>query len=166
MYRLPILSGLALQLGGAALGITRRALQVHVERTRTRLEVYTKNPKAQSVGAQSRIAEAAAELVAAELLLRRAADGFERIAARGEPATLPERAELKWHAAYAIELCRRATERIFAAAGAHAVYDDSRLQALFRDMNTACHHAAVDFDGTAEMFGRMTLGLPPATSLV
>jgi alkylation response protein AidB-like acyl-CoA dehydrogenase len=166
LYRLPVLSGLALQLGGAALGIARGMLELHVERTRTRLEIYTKNAKAQSVGTQSRIAEAGAELVTAELLLRRAADGFDRIAARREPATVPERAELKWHAAYAVELCRRATERIFAASGAHAVYDDSRLQALFRDMNTACHHATVDFDGTAEMFGRMTLGLPPGTSLV
>jgi 3-hydroxy-9,10-secoandrosta-1,3,5(10)-triene-9,17-dione monooxygenase len=60
----------------------------------------------------------------------------------------------------------RATERIFAASGAHSVYDDNRLQAVFRDMNTACHHAVVDFDSTAEMFGRVTLGLPPETPLV
>ena len=166
LYRLPVLSGLALQLGGAMLGIARRAIELHVERTRTRLEIYTKNSKAQSAGTQSRIAESAAETLTAELLLGRAADEFERIAASGELATIPERAELKWNAAYAVELCRRAVERIFAASGAHAVYDDSHLQTLFRDMNTACHHAAVDFDGTAEMFGRLALGLPLGTSLI
>jgi alkylation response protein AidB-like acyl-CoA dehydrogenase len=166
LYRLPVLSGLALQLGGAVLGIARRALELYVERTRTRLEVYTKDAKAQSAGTQCRIAESTAELVTAELLLGRAADEFERIAAAGEPATVAERAELKWSAVYAAELCRRAMERIFAASGAHAVYDDSPLQALYRDLNTACHHAAVDFDGTAEMYGRLALGLPPGTSLV
>ena len=64
------------------------------------------------------------------------------------------------------ELCRRSTERIFAAAGAHSVYDDSRLQALQRDVNTACHHATVDLDSAAEMFGRVSLGLDPGTPLL
>jgi alkylation response protein AidB-like acyl-CoA dehydrogenase len=166
LYRLPVLSGLALQLGGAVLGIARRAVELHVERARTRLEVYTKDPKAQSAGTQRRIAESSAELVSADLLLGRAADEFARIAAGGQPATVAERADLKWSAVYAAELCRRAMERIFAASGAHAVYDESPLQVLYRDLNTACHHAAVDFDGTAEMYGRLALGLPPGTSLV
>jgi len=166
LYRLPVLSGLGLQLGGAVLGMARRALDLHVERTRTRREVYTKNPKSEHGGMQSRIAEASAEILSAELLLGRAADGLERIAARSEPATVAERGELKWNAAFAVELCRRATERVFAAAGAHAIYDESPLQRLFRDVNTACHHAAVDFDSTAEMFGRLMLGVPLGTSLV
>jgi alkylation response protein AidB-like acyl-CoA dehydrogenase len=166
LYRLPVLSGLALQLGGAVLGIARRSVELHVERARTRLEVYTKDPKAQSAGTQRRIAESSAELVSADLLLGRAADEFARIAAGGQPATVAERADLKWSAVYAAELCRRAMERIFAASGAHAVYDESPLQVLYRDLNTACHHAAVDFDGTAEMYGRLALGLPPGTSLV
>jgi hypothetical protein len=51
--------------------------------------------------------------------------------------TVAERGELKWHAAYAVELARRATNRIFAGAGAHAIYDDSVLQTRYRDVNTA-----------------------------
>ena len=51
------------------------------------------------------------------------------------------------------------TDRIFAGAGAHGIYDDSALQTRYRDVNTACHHAAVDFDGNAEMYGRTRLGL-------
>lgn len=77
-----------------------------------------------------------------------------------------ERAELKWHAAYAVELARRATDRIFASAGAHSIYDDSVQQARYRDVNTACHHAIVDFDGNAQMYGRTRLGLDPGTPLV
>jgi alkylation response protein AidB-like acyl-CoA dehydrogenase len=166
LYRLPVLSGLAFQLGGAVLGIAKRALQLHVERTRERLEIYTIKFKAKNAGTQARIAQSGVEIVTAELLLRRIGEAFERIAASRSLATIAERAELKWHAAYVVELCRRATERIFAASGAHSVYDDNRLQAVFRDMNTACHHAVVDFDSTAEMFGRVTLGLPPETPLV
>jgi hypothetical protein len=34
------------------------------------------------------------------------------------------------------------------------------------DINTACHHAIVDVDSTAEMFGRVLLGLDPGSALV
>ncbi len=58
-----------------------------------------------------------------------------------------------------VELARRATERLFAAAGAHGIYDTSPLQRVFRDINTASHHAIVDFDNLAEAKGKMELGL-------
>jgi alkylation response protein AidB-like acyl-CoA dehydrogenase len=165
-YRMPVQPCLALQLGGALVGMARLALRLHVERTRPRVEVYLPRSKAQSAGTQMRIAEASAEITSAELLLFQAADRFEAIAASGQPAALEQRAELVWHAAYVAELCRRATERIFAAAGAHAIYDTSRLQTLFRDVNTAAHHAMIDFDSNAEMFGRVALGLDPGTPLL
>lgn len=33
-------------------------------------------------------------------------------------------------------------------------------------MNTACHHAIVDFDGVAELKGRVELGLEDGVGLV
>jgi Acyl-CoA dehydrogenase, C-terminal domain len=55
---------------------------------------------------------------------------------------------------------------VFASSGAHAIYNDSELQSRYRDVNTACHHAIVDFDGAAQTYGRTQLGLDPGTSLV
>ncbi len=34
------------------------------------------------------------------------------------------------------------------------------------DINTACHHAIVDFDSNAELFGRVRLGLDAGSPLV
>lgn len=164
--RLPVLVCLGVQFAGAITGIAEGALQLHVERTRTRREVYTGARKAEDVGAQMRVAESATELRLARTLTTTAADRCDEVAVTGDRLTVEERAELKWHAAYVAELCRRATERIFASAGAHAIYDDSLLQARFRDVNTACHHAVADFDGNARMFGRVLLGLDPGTPLV
>jgi alkylation response protein AidB-like acyl-CoA dehydrogenase len=166
LYRLPVLIGLSLMLDGVVLGTAQAALRLHVERTRSRREIYTGRAKAQAAGTQARVAHSAAELASAELLIDRVGTRLADVAARGRPADLEERAELKWHAAYAAELCRRATERLFAAAGAHSVYDDSRLQALQRDVSTACHHATVDLDSAAEMYGRVSLGLDPGTPLL
>ena len=166
LYRLPVLAGLTFLIGGPLIGLARRALQLHVGRTRARMEIYTGRAKAKSAGMQARIAESSAEITAADLLLAKVGDGFDALAALTEPATIEQRAELKWLATYAAELCRRANERIFSVAGAHAVYDGSTLLAIFRDMNTAVRHAVVDFDSNAEMFGRVRLGLDPGTPIV
>jgi alkylation response protein AidB-like acyl-CoA dehydrogenase len=147
-------------------GIADGALELHVERTSARREVYTGASKAENVGTQMRVAESATELDVAQSLLRQAADRCDQVALTGERLTIEDRAELKWHAAYAVELSRRATDRIFASAGAHGVYDDSLLQARHRDVNTACHHAMVDFDGNAQIYGRTRLGLDPGSPLV
>jgi alkylation response protein AidB-like acyl-CoA dehydrogenase len=166
LYQLPVLIGLSLMLDGVVLGTAQAALRLHVERTRARREIYTGRAKAQGAGTQMRIARSAAELTTAELLLARTGEELSALAASGRPANLEQRAELKFHTAYVAELCRRATERIFDAAGAHSVYDESRLQALHRDVSTACHHATIDIDTAAEMYGRVTLGLDPGTPLL
>ena len=164
--RLPVLVCLSVQLAGAVAGIAQGALDLHVARTVARREVYTGKAKVESVGGQVRVAESTTELSTARLLVRAAADRCDELGRTGERLTIAERAELKWHAAYVVELCRRATDRIFAGSGAHAIYDDSVLQSRYRDVNTASHHAVADFDANAEMYGRMQLGLDPGTPVV
>ena len=53
------------------------------------------------------------------------------------PMDAAAQVQIQWNASYAVELCRRATERVSAVAGAHAIYDTSELQRLHRDVNTA-----------------------------
>ena len=113
-----------------------------------------------------RIAESVIELHLARALIEQAADRCDDAARTGERLTIDERAKLKWHATYAVELTRRAVDRAFASAGAHGIYNDSALQARYRDINTACHHAIIDFDGNAQTYGRTQLGLDPGTPLV
>jgi alkylation response protein AidB-like acyl-CoA dehydrogenase len=166
LNRLPVLVCLSTQLAAAVIGIAAGAMRLHVARTAARRDVYTGAAKAAAAGMQMRIAESTTEIDLARCLVDDAADRGDRVGETGERLTVEERAELKWHAAYAVELCRRAVERIYGSAGAHAVYDDSRLQARFRDLNTACHHAIADLDTNAELYGRVRLGLDPGTPLV
>lgn len=164
--RLPVLVCLSVQLAASVIGIADGALELHVERTAVRREVYTGASKAENPGAQMRVAESTTELDLARMLIQSAADRCDLVARSGDRMTIDERAELKWHAAYSVELARRATDRVFASAGAHGIYDDSVLQARYRDVNTACHHAIADFDSNAQMYGRTRLGLDPGTPLV
>ena len=64
-----------------------------------------------------------------------------------------------WHQTRRIEFQGFVEAANFAVAGAHAIYDDHPLQRLHSDINTASHHAIVDFNGVAEIKGRLELGL-------
>lgn len=165
IYRLPTFGCLSVQMASAPVGIARAAIARYVERVSTRRTVFGQQ-LVDSPVVQCRIAESLAELRAAELMVRDAATTAERIVEQ-RWMTPEERVQMRWDAAYAVTLCRRAVERVFATDervfatdGAHGVYDHSLLQAYFRDISTACHHAIADFDSVSEAYGRTTLGLP------
>ncbi len=167
LYRLPVMGGLASMLAGSVLGMAEAGLAQFTDVTKVRREIYAGAKKAEKVGMQMRVAEAGGELASARRLVEANCvllDGA--LAANEPPVDLKDRVQIRWNAAYAVELCRRATERIFAAAGAHAIYDDHPLQRLHRDINTASHHAIADFDGVAELKGRVELGLDKDLGLV
>lgn len=164
VYVLPVLPCLATQLAACVLGIAREVLALFIERTRVRPDIYSgkgSGAKAHSGAMQRRVAEASVELTSAELLVGANCDAFDDIAARREPVDLPGLSRLHWRAAYAAELCRRAVERLYSGAGAHAAYDDAVIQQYYRDMMMAARHAAVDIDGAAELEGSLALGVGP-----
>ncbi len=160
LYRLPVMGGLATMLAGTVVGIALRGLDRFIEATRVREEAYTGASKANKPGIQMRLAESAGEVDAARALVEINAELLDGAMERNEPPLdIETTANIRWNAAYSVELCRRATERVYSAAGAGATYDRSPLQRWYRDINTACHHAIVDFDSVREARGRLMLGL-------
>ncbi|HSR56681.1 MAG TPA: acyl-CoA dehydrogenase family protein, partial [Candidatus Binataceae bacterium] len=147
----------------AVLGSAKFALQQFIERTIQRRVILTGASKAEHAPTQVRLAEAAAEIQSAELLLHDVLAEFDRISATGAPFPNELRVRAKWQAAYGAELCRRAVARMFSGSGAHAVYSPSALQAAFRNINVGAQHASIDFDSSAELYGRMRLGLSLAS---
>lgn len=166
LYMHPVLPALATQLAGCALGMAREMLARFVEHNRVREDVYDSSAKAQKASLQRRIAEASAEISSAEAMILQNCDRFDAFNEARRPADIDARAQLRWQACYAVESCRRAAERLFAGAGAHAAYDDSPIQASFRDISVVAKHAAVDFDGAAEIVGRLALGLDAGSFLL
>ncbi len=165
LYRVPVLCSLSAQLAGAVLGMARQMLSLFIEKTRVRPDIYSgegSGAKARSGTMQRRVAEASGEIVAAELLLGRNCDSFDEITEAKEPVDNETMALIRWQSAYSVELCRRAVERLYAGAGAHAAYNDSPMQQYYRDVMMASHHAAIDMDGAAELQGMSILGVEPA----
>lgn len=163
-YVLPVASCLATQVGGCVLGMAREMLSLFIEKTRVRPDIYTgegSGAKARSAGIQRRVAEASGEITTAELLLGRNCDIFDEISAARAPCDAATQSRLRWHATYAAELCRRAVDRLFVGAGAHAAFDGEPLQRYYRDVMMATRHAMVDLDTTTEMEGMSLLGVDP-----
>jgi len=73
------------------------------------------------------------------------------------PMSTQDRIQMRWDSAYVVELSRRAIERLFAAAGAHGLYEGNAVYRAFRDINTACHHAVIDFDTVSNLMGQFQL---------
>lgn len=167
LYRLPVMGGLASMLAGTVVGFAEAGLSTFVDATRVRRDIYAGGAKAAKAGIQMRVAEAGGEIASARRLIDRNCAALDMALRQNEfPMPLSGRIDLRWNAAYAVELCRRALERIFAVAGAHAIYDGHPLQRVHRDINTASHHAICDFDAAAELKGRLELGLTEGIGLV
>ena len=121
-----------------------------------------KNPygiaKATNPLMQKRVAKSAAEIAAARRLLDHMCDRFDALLAADQPPmSAQDRIQMRWDAAYVVELSRRAIDRLFAASGALGLYEGNPVYRAFRDISTACHHAVVDFDTIASLMGQLQL---------
>ena len=159
VYRTPILPGLAVHVAATTLGLARAGLDDAAERFGVQDDRYMGSSKSKRPGLHMRLAEANTEVRSAELLiddtlglLRQAADGAD---------SKQLRAQAKYQGSYAIELCRRALDRVTTAAGGRAVFDGSRLQQAFRDATMASQHQVADLDTVGEAYGRTRLGMDP-----
>src|SRR5215470_18013682 len=159
LYRLPIRPSLATMLLGTIVGMAERGLKLFIDQTRGRRDVYTGNMKVDSAGMQRRVAEAGAEIACAWALTQQNCDLLDEAMRHAPPMPIAQRAQARWNAAYATELRRRATNRLFEGAGAGAAHDSHVMQIFFRDMNTATHHAMLDFDSNVEIQGKSLLGV-------
>lgn len=154
-YRMPITGILQFTIATPAVGMARGALEAYIEQTAGRPE------RAAHMARQLRVAESAAEIDAAEALLR--ADG-EEIARRGRAGEeIRPKQQMKYlrDLAFAAILCVRSVDRLASAVGAHGVMDNDRFQRAFRDIHALANHVGVSWDLNAVPYGRTALGLDP-----
>ena len=156
-YRLPIFAGLSSMVAGSVLGMAERGIKEFIDKVKVRKDTRGA-PKWTNAIMQRRVAESSAELTSARLLLHNICDRLDAaMAADRPPMDADDRVQIRWDAGYVVELSRRAIDRVFAAAGAHGIYEGDPAHRAYRDINTACHHAIIDFDSVAELRGRSIL---------
>lgn len=78
----------------------------------------------------------------------------------GRPFSVEERLKLKGLTSFVSQHCRATVNDMVGASGASSFHNDQPLQRIWRDLNTVCVHAFVDWDATRELHGKHHLGLP------
>jgi 3-hydroxy-9,10-secoandrosta-1,3,5(10)-triene-9,17-dione monooxygenase len=165
LYKLPAVSLFAFVLGGVSLGIARGAIQHFAETTRNRLGAYTGRNIADFTNIQVHLAEASALADAAEAIMLRGCDEATQITEAGVVPSLQQRARYRRDGAFAVGLCTKAVDLLFAATGGAAVYERNPIQRAFRDVHAANAHYALNWDVNGAVYGRVALGLPPDAPL-
>jgi 3-hydroxy-9,10-secoandrosta-1,3,5(10)-triene-9,17-dione monooxygenase len=157
-YRLPPMSLLPFTLCSPLVGIAEGA----IEEFKRRLKGKTGPGRtSQSVALQLRLAESAAEVDAARLLVKTTTRELIDGASRGEFPDELALAATRRRYAFVARLCVQAVNRLFEASGGHSLYDSESMQRFHRDVHAGSHQAALYWDSIAEAYGRAALGLPP-----
>lgn len=161
-YRIPTASLLPWTLVAPLVGIAQGALDKFIEHASGGT---APGRRADSVGLQLRVAESAADVDAARLILRHdSAEVVERGAA-GEALGETEVARLRRDHCYVAKLAVQAVNRLFDASGGHALFDVDPIQRHHRDVHAGSHQIALLWDTSAQVYGRAVLGLPPDPGL-
>ncbi len=173
-YRIPLRSILSFTLASPVLGMAQGAVEG--------FEFGRQGSEA--AGLQMRLAESAAEIAAARALMQ--ADTRE-IFAKAEREEMPtfgrrilsaaprpaneygaafsvdDRVRYRRDQVYVSRLAVRAVDRLFEASGGHSIFANGELQRFHRDIHAATHHASLSWDGVAEQYGRVRMGLDPSS---
>jgi alkylation response protein AidB-like acyl-CoA dehydrogenase len=115
---------------------------------------------------QLHVAEAAAQIEGARLLLLRDTGDAMAAMRAGRELDMLERARNRRDHAWVARQCREAVTRLFGTMGGQGIFLDSSLQRKFRDMHALSAHIAVNWDMAGTTYGRVALGLDPQTPQV
>ncbi|PKB71352.1 MAG: hypothetical protein BZY87_05720 [SAR202 cluster bacterium Io17-Chloro-G6] len=159
--RISLQNVFAYSLAAPVLGMAQGALEAFEEHMGGRIAYTTGEKMAENAPVHIRLSEAQAEVHSARLIMEN--DGREIVARakEGETPSLMERARVRRNQAYVAKLSVSAVNRLFEAAGGHALFDDNPMQRFHRDVHAASHHFGLAWETPAEEYGRMRLGLEP-----
>ncbi len=159
LFRLPRAATVPFSLGAPALGIAQSMYDDFIDNMRPRASRGF--PLAEQQTIQMRVAEAAAEIDAARLLMHRdCRESMRAIRERGK-LTMEERARNRRDMGYCVKLCVQASERMFSATGGAGIYLNTDMQRLYRDVLALSRHYINSWDISGTTYGRIAFGLKP-----
>jgi alkylation response protein AidB-like acyl-CoA dehydrogenase len=165
IYRIPFLSAVPVCLVSPLLGTAQGALDEFIAMASSRVTrgavAGGGNRLCDFFPVQSRLAEAAASLDAARLLIYRDTAEVESIAASGQAISIEQRIRNRRDHAFAARLSRDAVECVFASVGGAGLATNQPLQRMWRDANAIAKHISLNWDAVSSMCGQYMLGLEP-----
>jgi 3-hydroxy-9,10-secoandrosta-1,3,5(10)-triene-9,17-dione monooxygenase len=159
LYRLPFATVFINTLSAAVLGAAAGFLEEWIEGSRERqggmgLKIV-EDPYSHKL-----VAEAAYAIKSATLKFLSDCDEIIETARAGTSFTFERRAELRYNTTRSAEFASGAVERLFEGGGGHAIFLDHPLQRRYQDIKGMMHHAAMNPNPAARLYGSAQLGVP------
>jgi resorcinol 4-hydroxylase (FADH2) len=155
IYRIPFLSAVPVCLVAPILGTAQGAIEAFVETAASRVTrgavAGGGNRLCDFFPVQSRVAEAAAALDAARLLIYRDTAEVERLAHAGRAIDVETRIRNRRDHSYATRLAREAVDAIFSLVGGNGLGLEQPIP----------KHISLNWDAVSSMYGQHVLGLEP-----
>jgi alkylation response protein AidB-like acyl-CoA dehydrogenase len=162
-YRHPMLPLLSIAAATPALGAARKALTLFTHRLGGRVLFGTLTKQAERPGAQILLGNCAVQVRAAEVLLRDVGRELSRWGDAEEICPVEVRARMRLQVAQVVQSCRDVVQNLMKASGAGAHMRSHDMQRILRDINTLSCHTVFDAEVGAENYGRVLLGMDPAS---
>ena len=170
LFRVPFFAAVSICLSAPAIGAAIGALEdyretIGVRRTRG-AALSGSSPMSGYQSIQLRVAEAAANVDAATLLVERDCREIMEAARAGQIQDEALRARNKGNLSYAVRLSARAVDLLFDTVGGQGLFLENRLQRAWRDIHAAAKHISLAWDATGAVYGRTLLGLPAGSQQI
>lgn len=160
IYRMPFWGIGARAFSAPAVGLARGMMDLVVADIGDRTGARGGIRLAEQPTVQVRVAESGAEIDAAwSMLLKDCADAAA-ITEAGRVADLETRTRWRRNNSFAVQLCLRATDRLYALAGMRAMEPGSPIARIWRDIRAASSQVGSAWDPQATNYGRALFGLP------
>lgn len=160
VYRMELGPCFGTILLGPVLGAAEAALADYLEITRARVGAIRGDRIADALPVQLRVADSAAAISAAALLVERMIAVIHGRGTAGEPLTAGERAESMRDRAFVARWCTEAVFRLVRQMGASGLTDDNPVQRHFRDLTAMTAQFGLNWDRNGGTYGKWALGLP------
>ncbi len=162
LYRFSFLGALGLGVASVTVGLAQRAIDELIELGQKKPSGSSRS-LAERPSIQADLATAEGKVSAARSFLRSVVDESWATASASGSVTDDQKRRIRLAANTAAVACTEAVDLCYLAAGGTAVYQDSALQRVFRDIHVATQHGMIA-PRIMEPLGRMKFGLPTSTS--
>ncbi|MDC0196041.1 acyl-CoA dehydrogenase family protein [Gammaproteobacteria bacterium] len=157
---------LAIALCGGAVGLGRAAKKQFMENIQGKTVMYTEHVQTEWASTHITLGKAASQIDAGELLIYRAADDTDRLAQLGEQMSMEMRGRIRMDCSHGVRLILEGATDLYIAGGAAGIAIKNPMQQISRDLHATNMHGLLLMEPSAEVYGRILLGLEANTIII
>ena len=157
---------LAIALCGGAVGLGRAAVKQFRENIQGKTVAYTEHLQTDWGSTHITMGKSASLIDAGELLLYRAADDTDQLAQAGQQMSMEMRGRIRMDCAHGVRLILEGVNELFITGGAAGLSLRNPMQQISRDLHATNMHGLLLLEPSAEVYGRVLLGLEPNTIII